>query len=86
MGVVKSRDLEEASEEEICANPTFQCVASVRRIKVGSNNEHFDTFNTPSLPQSVKARYLNIPGVPYSEPLAMLQVSHVWTWAKYLPW
>ena len=55
---------------EICDNLSSQGV-SVRRIEVRRNNELVPTntliltFNMPSLPRSVKARYLYIPAVPY---------------------
>ncbi|XP_041369896.1 uncharacterized protein LOC121383865 [Gigantopelta aegis] len=70
-GVVRSRDLEGVSEDEICENLSSQGVTSVKRIKVRRNNELVPTntlilsFNVPTLPSSVKAGYLNIPVVPY---------------------
>ena len=70
-GVVRSRDLEGVSEEEIWENLSSQGVSSVKRIKVRRNNElvptntHILTFSTPTLPDSVKAGYLCIPVVPY---------------------
>ena len=70
-GVIRSRDLEGVSEEEICENLTSQGVVGVKRINLRRNNELVPTntliltFNSPTLPNSVKAGYLNIPVVPY---------------------
>ena len=70
-GVIRSRDLEGVSEEEICENLSSQGVTSVKRIKVRRNNELVPTntfiltFDVPTLPNSVKAGYLHIPVVPY---------------------
>ena len=70
-GVIRSRDLEGVGEEEICENLTSQGVVGVKRINIRRNNELVPTntliltFNSPTLPNSVKAGYLNIPVVPY---------------------
>ncbi|XP_041376689.1 uncharacterized protein LOC121389145 [Gigantopelta aegis] len=70
-GVVRCRDLEGVSDEEICDNLTSQDVTVVRRIKVRRNNELVPTntfiltFSTPTLPHSIKAGYLNIPVEPF---------------------
>jgi hypothetical protein len=70
-GVIRSRDLEGVEDEEICENLSSQDVTSVKRIKIRRNNELIPTntliltFNKPTLPQSVKAGYLNIPVEPY---------------------
>ena len=70
-GVIRSRDLEGVSEEEICENLSSQGITSVKRIKVRRNNELVPTntfiltFDVPTLPNSVKAGYLHIPVVPY---------------------
>ena len=64
-GVVRSKDLEGVSEEEICENLSSQGITSVKRIKVRRNNTLILTFSTPTLPDSVKAGYLRIPVVPY---------------------
>ena len=70
-GVIRSRELEGVSEEEICENLSSQGVTSVKRIKVRRNNELVPTntfiltFDVPTLPNSVKAGYLHIPVVPY---------------------
>ena len=70
-GVVRSRDLEGVSEDEICENLSSQGVTVVKRINIRRNNEMIPTntliltFNKPTLPDSVKAGYLNIPVVPY---------------------
>ena len=67
---IKSIDLEGVSEE-ICENISSLGVVSVRWIKVRRNNELVPTntliltVNMPSLPQSAKAGYLNIPAVQY---------------------
>ncbi|XP_041357625.1 uncharacterized protein LOC121374586 [Gigantopelta aegis] len=69
--VVRSRDLEGVSEDEICENLSSQGVTSVKRMNVRRNNELVSTntliltFNMPFFPNSVKAGYLNIPVVPY---------------------
>ena len=69
-GVVRSKDLEGVSEEEICENLSSEGVFSVKRIKVRRNNQLVTTytliltFNTPTLPDSVNAGYLRIPVVP----------------------
>ena len=65
--MVRSKDLEGVSEEEICENLS----SSVKRIKVRRDNELVPTntliltFNTPTLPDSVKAGYLHNPVVLY---------------------
>ncbi|XP_041369839.1 uncharacterized protein LOC121383807 [Gigantopelta aegis] len=70
-GVIRCRDLEGVTEEEICENLSSQGVTAVRRIKVRRNNDLLPTntciltFNVPTLPQSVKAGYLNIPVEPF---------------------
>ncbi|XP_041355359.1 uncharacterized protein LOC121372987 [Gigantopelta aegis] len=70
-GVVRSRDLEGVSEDEICENLSSQGVLSVKQINVRRNNELVPTntlilvFNTPILSDSIKAGYLNIHVVPY---------------------
>ena len=70
-GVIRSRDLEGVGEDEICKNLSSQGVSLVKRISVRRNNELVPTntliltFSKPSLPESVKAGYLNIPVVPY---------------------
>ena len=70
-GVIRCRDLEGVSEEEICQNVSSQDVTGVRRIKVRRNNELLPTntfvltFNVPTLPTSIKAGYLNIPVEPF---------------------
>ena len=38
-GVIRSRDLEGVSEEEICENLTLQGVVGVKRINICRNNE-----------------------------------------------
>jgi len=70
-GVIRSRDLEGVSEDEICKNLSSQGVKTVKRINVRRNNELIPTntliltFDKPTLPLSVKAGYLNIPVVPF---------------------
>ena len=91
-GVIRSRDLEGVGEEEICENLTSQGVVGVKRINIRRNNELVPTntliltFNSPTLPNSVKAGYLNIPKyIIYTQSLEMLQVSTVRPWAKHVP-
>ena len=70
-GVIRSRDLEGVSEDEMVENLSSQGVTSVKRIQIRRNNEFIPTntliltFNKPLLPQSVKAGYLSIPVEPY---------------------
>ena len=70
-GVIRCRELEGVSEEEMCENLSSQGVTSVRRIKVRRNNELLPTntfiltFDVPILPPSIKAGYLNIPVEPF---------------------
>ncbi|XP_041357871.1 uncharacterized protein LOC121374825 [Gigantopelta aegis] len=70
-GVIRSRDLEGVSEDEICENLSSQGVSFVKRIRVRRNNElvptntFIITFDKPLLPESIKAGYLNIPVVPF---------------------
>ncbi|XP_041357812.1 uncharacterized protein LOC121374769 [Gigantopelta aegis] len=70
-GVIRCRDLEGVTEDEICENLSSPGVTAVRRIKVRRNNNLLPTntciltFNVPTLPQSVKAGYLNIPVEPF---------------------
>ena len=70
-GVIRSRDLEGVSEEEILDNLSSQGVTFVKRIKIRRNDNLISTntlilsFNTPTLPQSIKAGYLSIPVEPY---------------------
>ena len=67
-GVIRCRDVEGVSEEEIWQNLSSQDVTFVRRIKVRRNNELLPTntfvlkFNVPT---SIKAGYLNIPVEPF---------------------
>ena len=70
-GVIRCRELEGVSEEEMCENLSSQGITSVRRIKVRRNNELLPTntfiltFDIPILPPSIKAGYLNIPVEPF---------------------
>ena len=70
-GVIRSRDLEGVSEEEICENLSSQGVSAVRRIKVRRNNELVPTntfiltFDRPVLPDCIKAGYLKIAVTPF---------------------
>ena len=77
-------------EEEICEKVLHQS-----RIKVRQNNELVPTntliltFNTPTLPDSVKPGYLCIPVVLYTPnplPIMVLQMSNVWARTKYMSW
>ena len=66
-GVIRCRELEGVTEEEICEHLSSQGVTSVRRIKVRRNNELLPTntfiltFDVPILPPSIKSGYLSIP-------------------------
>ena len=70
-GVIRCRDLEGISEEEICEILSSQNVTAVKRIKIRRNNDLLPTntfiitFNIPTLPGAVKAGYLNIPVEPF---------------------
>ena len=89
-GLIRSGDLEGVAEEEICNNLTSQGVVGVKRINIRRNNELIPmntlilTFNSPTLPNSVKAGYLNIPAI-HTQSLEMFQMSNVWPWAKHVP-
>ena len=69
--MIRCRDLEGVSEEEIYQNVSSQDVTSFRRIKVRPNNELLPTdtfvltFNVPTLHKPMKACYLNIPVEPF---------------------
>ena len=72
-GVIRCRELEGVSEEEMCENLSSQGI-TVRRIKVRRNNEllptntfilTFDVLTFNILPPSIKAGYLNIPVEPF---------------------
>ena len=69
--MIRSRDLGGVGEEEICKNLTSQGVVVVKRINICWNYDLLPidtlilTFTSPTLPNSVKAGYLNIPVVPY---------------------
>ena len=70
-GVIRSRDLEGVSDDEMCENLSSQGVSTVKRIMVRRNdilvpiNTFILTFRKHTLPQSIKAGYLNIPVDPY---------------------
>ena len=70
-GVIRCRDLEGMSDDEICKELSSQDVAVVKRIRIRRNDEFIPTntfiltFSKPTLPQSVKAGYLNIPVEPF---------------------
>ena len=75
-------DLERVSEEEICENLSSQGVTSVKRTTT-----LILTFNTPTLPDSVKACYLQIPVVPYiPNPLLCFKCQKLGHGTKYMPW
>ena len=69
--MIRCRDLEGVSEEEMCESLSSQGVSIVKRISMRRNNELIPTntliltFSKPILPESVKAGYLSIPVVPY---------------------
>ena len=66
-GVIRSRDLEGVSDDEICDNLSSHGVSAVKRIMVRQNdilvptNTFILTFRKHTLPKSIKAGYLNIP-------------------------
>ena len=70
-GVIRSRDLEGVSEDEMLDNLSSQGVSAVKRIQILRNNELVPTntfiltFSKPLLPDSIKAGYLKIPVVPF---------------------
>ena len=70
-GVIHSRDLEGVSDDKMCENLSSQGVSTVKRIMVRRNdilvptNTFILTFRKHTLPQSIKAGYLNIPVYPY---------------------
>ena len=65
-GVIRSRDLEGVSEDEMLENLSSQGVSAVKRIHIRRNNELVQT-NTFILTfcKPLKAGYLNIPIVPF---------------------
>ena len=70
-GVIRSRDLEGVSEDEMLDNLSSQGVSAVKRIHIRRNNElvptntFIRTFSKPLLLDSIKAGYLKIPIVPF---------------------
>ena len=62
---------EGVSDDEMCENLSSQGVSTVKRIMVRRNdilvptNTFILTFRKHTLPQSIKAGYLNIPVDPY---------------------
>ena len=70
-GVIRSRDLEGVSEDEMLENLSSQGVSAVKRIHIRRNNELVPTntfiltFCKPLLPDSIEAGYLKIPVVPF---------------------
>ena len=69
-GVIRSRDVEGISEDEMLENLSSQGVSAVKRIHIRRNNELVPTNNfiltfcKPLLPDSIKAGYLKIPFIP----------------------
>ena len=65
-GVTTCRDLEGASEDELCKHVSSQSVTGLGRVKVCENNEllltntFVLTFNIPMHPPLIKYAYLNI--------------------------
>ena len=63
-GVIRCRDLEGISEEEICENVSSQNVTAVRQITIGRNNDLLPTntfiitFNITTLPGALTTGYL----------------------------
>lgn len=66
-GVIRSFDLQTATEEEILENIKEQNVEHVKQIKNkrGPTASYILTFKTPHLPKSSTAGYLNLPVEPY---------------------
>ena len=87
-GVVRLRDLEGVSEEEICENLSSQGVSSVRR-----NNELVPT-NTliKDLQYTYPSRFCESGLLAHSccavhsKPVTVLQMSKVWARTKYVSW
>ena len=92
-GVVRSRDLEGVSEEEICENLSSQGVSSVKRINVRRNNELVPT-NTLylDLQYTYPSRFCESGLLAHSccavhsKPVTVLQMSKVWERTKYMSW
>ena len=69
--LIRSRDLEGVSEDEMLDNISSQGVSAVKRIHIRRNNKLVPTntfiltFSKPLLPDSIKAGYLKIPVVPF---------------------
>ena len=65
-GIIKSRDLELCTEEEIAEELKDQGVTSVYRIKIRKDKKIIETstliltFNKPEIPKEIKAGFLNI--------------------------
>ena len=63
-GVIRSRELEHCTETEMITNLKSQGVVAVKRITIRRNGEmiltntFILTFNTPTLPKTIKAGYL----------------------------
>ena len=88
-GVIRCRDLEGVSEEEICQILSSQDVTSVRWIKVRRNNKLLPTntfvltFNVSTFPKFIKAGYLNIPVKQFNpNPLCRIKFQRT----EYLSW
>ena len=70
-GVIRSRDLEGVSEDEMLDNLSSQGLSAVKSIHIRRNSELVPTntfiltFCKPLLPDSIKAGYLKIPVVPF---------------------
>lgn len=70
-GVISEQDLLFVTESEILENLRDQNIINVSRINIRKDNKIIPTkhiiltFDTPNLPQSIKAGYLNCPVRPY---------------------
>ena len=70
-GVISATDLIHSTKEELLDNLKSQNVVDVRRITVRKNDQIIPTkhiiltFNSPTLPNRVKAAYLSCPVRPY---------------------
>ena len=65
-GVIRCPDLRNSSEEEILEGTRSQGVTAVKRFKIKRNGQLKDTntfvitFNTPTLPKTVKVAYFRV--------------------------
>ncbi|GFW23800.1 uncharacterized protein TNCV_186891 [Trichonephila clavipes] len=91
-GVISEPDLLTTTDAEILDGFSDQGVIQVRRITIKKDTSIIPTkhviltFNSPNLPTSIKAGYLNCKNSPvHSEPSALFQVPEVRTLSNCLP-